>query len=138
MALVQLSDEVIEAARRAGLPVREIAERALRDVLSGAPMLDRPALDADERYRQGFRLGEHWVATTATVEELITVAALGDTRWQSTAIGHGSLATALVEHGEAERTPEGVAWIDRSPFSEGVIEAVRVARGAHMPHDERP
>jgi len=134
---LDLPDDLVAEARAAGIAIPLVCRSALEEALSGSnPLVQRQvapaprdATDDMTRYRLGFRLGERWARHVGSIDELASLASLASSRWQDVALDPDShsLVDLLVDEGEIDRVDDHTAWLSRSAFSEGLVDAVTAA-----------
>ena len=123
---INLPDELAAKAAEHGLMTSEGFERALRRELSVVTGLGHARSDSDDsRYMEGFQLGADWMKD-ASFDEISEVAQWRGEAWRQFSLNPAthSLPSAICRSQGLE-PPQGASfWVERSPFVEGVLEAV--------------
>lgn len=121
---IEVPDELAARARDRGLMTPEVFEQALRDRLAATDeVVDLSQSDDDGRYMEGYELGVRWVSE-AGFSEIWELAQWRNEAWRHFSLDLGHSLPALICAAEGTVLPrEGPFWVERTPFTEGIVEA---------------
>lgn len=122
---IELSDELAAKAAQRGLMTNEVFERALRRELIAVTEAPRISDNDDDRHMEGYELGVRWVKD-ASFDEISEVARWRGEAWRQFSLDPSTHSLPhLICKSRGHEPPQGSAfWVERSPFVEGLLDAV--------------
>ena len=123
---VRLPDELADKAARRGLLTNEVFERALRrELIAVSDSETGSRADDDSSYMEGYELGVRW-AGEARFDEISEVAKWREVAWRqfSLDVDAHSLPEAICAAQGVEPPAQSTFWVERTPFTEGVLDAI--------------